>query len=55
MLFTAVEARRVQYNKLTEDDTVVASAHDFPASFENILRVLPRDKNNRDREWGFTQ
>ena len=44
MLFTAVEARRVEYNKLTEEDTVVAPAHDFPASFENILRVLPRTK-----------
>ena len=44
MLFMAVEARRVQYDKLTEDDTVVAAAHDFPASFENILRVLPRTK-----------
>ena len=44
MLFTAVEARRVQYDKLTEDDTVVAVAHDFPTSFENILRVLPRTK-----------
>ena len=42
MLFTAVEARRVQYDKLTHDDTFVAVAHDFPASFENILRVLPR-------------
>src|SRR5215203_5431597 len=41
MLFTAVEARRVQYDKLTPDDTVVAVAHDFSASFENILRVLP--------------
>jgi signal transduction histidine kinase len=44
MLFTAVEARRVQYDKLTADDTVVAPAHDFPASFENILRVLPQTK-----------
>jgi signal transduction histidine kinase len=42
MLFTAVEARRVQYDKLTQDDTVVAVAHDFPSSFEHILRVLPR-------------
>ena len=44
MLFTAVEARRVDYDKLTTDDTVVAAAHDFQASFENILRVLPRTK-----------
>ena len=55
MLFTAVEARRVQYDKLTHDDTVVAAAHDFPASFENILRVLPAHNDNRNREWGFTQ
>jgi hypothetical protein len=36
MLFTAVEARRVQYDRLTHHDTVAAVAHDFPASFENI-------------------
>ena len=40
--------------KLTAD-TVVGGAHDFPASFENILRVLPRTKTDRNREWGFTQ
>ena len=44
MLFTAVEQRRVQYDKLTENDTVAAVAHDYPAAFENILRVLPRTK-----------
>jgi len=44
MLFTAVEARRVQYEKLTENDTVAAAAHDFPAAFEIILRVFPRTK-----------
>ena len=44
MLFTAVEQRRVQYEKLTENDTVVAVAHDFPAAFDNILRVLPLTK-----------
>jgi len=42
MLFTAVEQRRVQYDKLTDNDTVVATANDVPAAFENILRVLPR-------------
>jgi signal transduction histidine kinase len=41
MVFTAVEQRRVEYEKLTENDTVVAVAHDFPAAFDNILRVLP--------------
>ena len=44
MVFTAVEQRRVQYDKLTENDTVVAVAHDFPAAFENILHVLPLTK-----------
>jgi signal transduction histidine kinase len=44
MLFTAVEQRRVGYSVLTENDTVVAVAHSFPAIFENILRVLPGTK-----------
>jgi hypothetical protein len=44
MVFTAVEQRRVQYDKLTENDTVVAVAHDFLAAFDNILRVLPLTK-----------
>ena len=44
MVFTAVEQRRVQYDKLTENDTVVAVAHDFPAAFDSILRVLPLTK-----------
>ena len=44
MVFTAVEQRRVQYEKLTENDAVVAVAHDFPAAFDNILRVLPLTK-----------
>ena len=44
MILTAVEQRRIQFVKLTENDTVVAVAHDFPAAFENILRVLPLTK-----------
>jgi signal transduction histidine kinase len=44
MLFTVVEARRVQHDKLTRNDTVVATAHDFPAAFESILHVLPQTK-----------
>ena len=44
MLFTAVEARRVEYDKLTENDTVVATTHDYLAAFETILRVLPGTK-----------
>ena len=44
MMFTAVEARRVQYDKLTEYDTVAAAAHDFPAAIETILKVLPDTK-----------
>ena len=44
MLLTVLEARRIEYDKLTSDDTVSATAHDFPAAFENILHVLPRTK-----------
>ncbi len=41
MLFTAVERRRVAFDKLTEYDTVVAASNNDYAFFENILRVLP--------------
>ena len=41
MVFTAVEQRRIQSSSLTDNDAVVAVAHDFPAIIENILRVLP--------------
>ncbi|MET4482962.1 HAMP domain-containing sensor histidine kinase [Bradyrhizobium sp. F1.13.3] len=44
MMFTSVEARRVQYDKLTEYDTVAAAAHDFPAAIQTILNVLPDTK-----------
>jgi signal transduction histidine kinase len=44
MLFTAIEARRVQRDKLTENDTVVATHNDFAAAFESLLHVLPDTK-----------
>lgn len=44
MVLTAVEQRRIQLFNLSDNDTVVAVAHDFPRSFETILRVLPATK-----------
>ena len=44
MVFTSVEQRRIQRDKLTEYDTVVAIKHDFPGLIENILHVLPLTK-----------
>jgi signal transduction histidine kinase len=44
MILTAVDQRRVQYEKLTENDTVVPVRNDVPALFENILHVLPLTK-----------
>src|SRR6476659_3474138 len=44
MVFTAVERRRVDFQKLTEYDAVVASSNDDVVFFENILRVLPLTK-----------
>jgi signal transduction histidine kinase len=44
MLLTSVEQRRIRSERLTENDAVVAVAHDFPAIFENILRLLPETK-----------
>ena len=44
MVFTSVEQRRIQWDKLTEYDTVVAIKHDLPALIENILHVLPLTK-----------
>jgi signal transduction histidine kinase len=41
MVFTVVQERRVDFEKLTEYDTVVASSTDVSLFFENILRVLP--------------
>jgi hypothetical protein len=44
MVFTAVEQRRIQRSSLTENDTVVPLAQNFPAIMENILHVLPDTK-----------
>jgi signal transduction histidine kinase/ABC-type uncharacterized transport system substrate-binding protein len=44
VIITAVDHRRVQYEKLTENDTVVPITNNIPAVFENILHVLPDTK-----------
>ena len=45
MLMTAVEQRRIRFDTLTENDAAVAVQHDFMASIESILRVLPNTQN----------
>lgn len=45
MVMTAVEQRRIRFDSLTENDAVVAVRHDFAASFDTILRVLPDTRN----------
>jgi signal transduction histidine kinase len=45
MLMTAVEQRRIRFESLTENDAVVAVRHNFAASFDTILRLLPATKN----------
>ena len=45
MLMTAVEQRRIRFDSLTENDAVVAVRHNFAASFDTILRLLPETKN----------
>ena len=42
MLYTLVERRRVDFDKLTKYDTVVAITNDDTVFFENILHVLPQ-------------
>ncbi|WP_065755687.1 sensor histidine kinase [Bradyrhizobium paxllaeri] len=44
MLFTTIEARRVQHSALTSNDTVVAVTHRFLVLFENFLRISPDTK-----------
>ena len=38
MIFTAVDQRRVDYNSLSENDTVVPATHDFAVAFRTILK-----------------
>jgi signal transduction histidine kinase len=42
MIYTLVERRRVDFEKLTKYDTVVAASNNDAVFFENILRVLPQ-------------
>jgi hypothetical protein len=44
MVLTAVEQRRVDHSKLTENDTVVATHNDALGLFQHILDVLPATK-----------
>jgi len=44
MVLTAVEQRRVDHSKLTENDTVVATYNDVLALFQHMVDVLPRTK-----------
>jgi signal transduction histidine kinase len=44
MILTAVEKRRVRYDSLTKNDTVIPVAHNYRAVFNNILRLLPNTK-----------
>jgi signal transduction histidine kinase len=44
ILFTVLEQRRVQYQGLTENDTVVAVRHNFRVLFDSFLRTSPDTK-----------
>ncbi|MET3841954.1 sensor histidine kinase [Bradyrhizobium sp. OAE829] len=44
ILFTVLEQRRVQYQSLTENDTVVAVRHDFRVLFDSFLNISPDTK-----------
>jgi signal transduction histidine kinase len=43
-LFTAIEQRRVDYSRLTENEAVVAVRHDFRVLFESFLQISPNTK-----------
>jgi signal transduction histidine kinase len=44
MVLTSVEQRRIRFDGLTPNDVAVPVAHDFPAIFDNILRILPKTR-----------
>jgi signal transduction histidine kinase len=44
VLFTTLEARRIDYSKLASTDTVVAVTHRFLVLFESFLRIAPETK-----------
>jgi signal transduction histidine kinase len=44
VLFTTLEARRVQYSSMTDNDTVVAVTHRFLVLFESFLKISPETK-----------
>ncbi|KRQ92812.1 ATPase [Bradyrhizobium jicamae] len=44
VLFTTIEARRVQHSALTANDTVVAVTHRFLVLFESFLKISPDTK-----------
>jgi signal transduction histidine kinase len=41
VLFTTIEARRVQYSRMTDNDTIVAVTHRFLVLFESFLKISP--------------
>lgn len=43
-LFTTLEARRVQYASMTDNDTAVAVTHRFLVLFESFLKIAPETK-----------
>ena len=55
MLFTAVEARRVQYDKLTQGRHRSGSCSRLPCLLRQHPAGLAPHDDNRNREWGFTQ
>ena len=44
IVFTVLEDRRVQYSKMTENDTVVSARNDFRFLFESYLGIAPDTK-----------